>query len=381
MAGLHILDDGFEQELLSLPTPMAFIDFETAPARFLIPGTYLTETVPTQWSCHILYEHGLNWSSDPLEHDEWIWTGDIYWSPIYAFVQSLYEATRDAETILIYSNYENVCLDACIRMAERDIYEKGDDPDYLVVDMYGDKIPLMEIAPYIEEWCEDMRARFFDMCNERNHSESTGLGYWLQSPDFKTSNSIKKVLPICQEEFSRTQELFLAEGIPANGYKGFAAMGHIAKGDECTKRYCAALNRPPREGVAWDAPGCAPIDENIINQCLIYCRLDTLAMAVIYFAVLEATEKWRQEAGESWSEYHYLNEDGKYHALYFDGDRYAFFTYCDDYQDNPLPVEDFEDDISLQTELEVNRIPIREYYSSICPHCRKITNQANPKRQ
>lgn len=376
MAGLHILDDGFEQELLSLPTPIAFIDFETAPARYLVPGTYLTETVPVQWSCHTLYEHGLDWESDPLYHDEWIWTGDIYWSPIYAFIQTLHDATRDAATIVIYSSYENRCLNDCIRQAEHDMYEKGDDPDFLIVDQYGDKVPLMDIAPDIEDMCEDMRGRFYDMCNERNHSDSTGLGFWLQSPDFHNSNSIKKVLPICQEEFSRTQELFLAEGIPANGYAGFAEAGHIAKGDECTERYTRALSRPPRANVPYDAPGAAPIDEDIISQCLVYCRLDTLAMAIIYFAVLEATAKWRESAQDAWSEYHYIEDDGRYHAIYFDGDSYAFYTYCDDYQEKPLPVEDFEDDISLQTELEVNRLPIREYYSSICPRCRKITNRA-----
>ena len=93
MAGeLQILDDKMEQEFLSLEAPLAFIDFEAIMnTDYLIPGTMATDTIPCQWSCHILNQHGLNWEGN-LEHYEFLWTGDVGWSPIYAFVQSLYDA-------------------------------------------------------------------------------------------------------------------------------------------------------------------------------------------------------------------------------------------------------------------------------------------------
>lgn len=377
---LNIHNNHLADELLSLKAPLAFIDFEAFMPQGVatVSGAKQTDTIPCQWSCHVLDEHGLDWKGK-LHHSEFLWEGDKGWSPIYAFVQSLYEATKSSATILIYANYEILCLKGCKTMAARDIekmklndvldgyyvsndatgelvplaheykmlidweemrdvesypvdvYDAEHDKtidiseigeivdewyksqplpyDYPVVDAHGKKVPLMEIAPKIEGWCDSMLDRFYDLCwgfisldaNGKNMlGHNSGIGRWVQLPD-TTSNSIKHVMPAAMEEYSGSKELLISEGEPENAYEGLRAEGNIAKGDECTTLYLNALNRDPLYAEPGNEQlyykdGAAPFPKSIEKQCLRYCRLDTLSMVIIYLAVLEAREKWQAEA-------------------------------------------------------------------------------------
>lgn len=443
MAGeLNIQDEGFANELLSLPLPLAFIDFEAFMPQIpgVIPGTMPTDRIPCQWSSHTIFEHGVGACSN-IRHGEYLWQGDVGWNPIYSFVQSLYNETADANTILIYTNYEISCLKACKQLASNDMtrwrandllngywtytddgskiplasaytyivdwldeqdYEfivcddRGNDfdireimnevdewfrmdplpYDYLVVDASMQKVPLMDIAPYVEEWCDSMLSRFYDLCYGHISGETElhdgGVEYWIQSPELQHSNSIKHVLPAAMKEYSRSAEVLVSQGLPADGYDGLRRMGNIAKGDECTSLYLAALNRPPREGVPMSAQGFAPFDQNLAHQCLIYCCLDTLSMVLIYLAVMEATDTWREMAGASFAEFVQFDDDGLMHFIDVDVDRGVFYKGCDVNRTTPYPLGE---EIRVMPESTLMNMPIREQYASICPKCRQIRNQ------
>lgn len=448
MAGeLNIMDETLEQEFLSQPTPIAFIDFETFMPGVpgIIPGSMITDLIPCQWSSHTMYTHGLDWDGN-LRHGEFLWTGDVGWSPIYAFVHSLYEETADANSIWIYTDHEIRSLNACKQLAENDMnaYRVNDmlnglytceydgeiiplaecydalcdwcegeyddllvcdsrgneleerewastvrrwydsNPvaaDYVVVDGYGDKVPLMDIAPKIAGWCDSIISRVYDQCygvkrilEDGSYKRGAGgIKQWMQSPELHRSNSIKYVMPAAMAEYSDSAALLASEGEPENAYEGLRAMGCIAKGDECQSYYLKALDRPPREGVAFSEPGAAEFDADTERQCLIYCRLDTLSMVIIYLAVLEATDRWREGASMSYAGFAVFDDDGLMHSVEMDADNQLFYKTCDEYGNHPYP---YSYELELYTEEEFENLPIREQYAMMCPQCRRIRNEA-----
>lgn len=446
MAGeLNIQDEGFANELLSLPLPLAFIDFEAFMPQIpgVIPGTMPTDRIPCQWSSHTIFQHGVE-AVRNIRHGEYLWQGDVGWNPIYSFVESLYNETADAGTILIYTNYEISCLNACKQLAMNDMkrwqanetlngyytytddgskiplasaydfiidwFEEQDydfivcddhgndfdireiisevdewyraDPlpyDYLVVNADMQKVPLMDIAPLIGQWCDSIMSRFYDLCYGHiiydggyKEAHDGGVEYWIQSPELSHSNSIKHVLPAAMREYSRSAELLISQGLPADGYEGLRRMGNIAKGDECTSLYLAALNRPPREGVAMSEQGFAPFDQELAHQCLIYCCLDTLSMVIIYLAVMEATDTWREMADSEYAEFAQFDDDGLMHFIEVDADRGVFYKGCDTEHTSPYP---FGTEVRLVPESVLQNMPIREQYSTICPKCRQMRNR------
>lgn len=368
MKSFHLHDDGFARELLSLPAPLAFIDFETfSAAPSPIPGTRTSDIIPCQWSCHTLSSHGLDWHGK-ISHDEFLWEGDWGWSPVYAFVESLYDAVRNARTILIYSQYEIRVLNLAKQLAENDMnaLRNGEITDeFVVVDKNGDKVPLMSIAPKVAGWCDDImaRGRIYDMLGD----SGSGVKYWLQSADFENSNSIKYVLPVAIDEYSGTSELLRYYNEPEDGYAGLRRIGNIAKGDECQSKYINALHRPQRSSASPKDAGAAPFDRNIERQCLVYCCLDTLSMVIIYLAVLEASERWNDVASNEYGWVRFA-DDNMIHKAYADGDRHAMVKVCSG--------EAYDEDTQFHvlTEAEVGNLPIREQYALICPRCRRAEN-------
>ncbi len=84
-------------------TPAHFIDFETlGPALPVYPGTRPYETVPFQWSDHVLHENG------NVTHSEFLADGSD--DPRSDFVDSLVSQLEGAATVVVYSGYEETCL-------------------------------------------------------------------------------------------------------------------------------------------------------------------------------------------------------------------------------------------------------------------------------
>ena len=90
-------------ELLDVEYPIHFLDFETiAPAVPRYAGTRPYETVPFQWSNHILFEDG------QLEHREYLCMEDK--DPRAEFAETLLEALGNGGTIFTYTGYETGIL-------------------------------------------------------------------------------------------------------------------------------------------------------------------------------------------------------------------------------------------------------------------------------
>lgn len=356
----HILDTHYRDELVALPTKISFIDFETmtnTPSP--IPGVQSGQLIPVQFSNHILTRHGLDWKGN-IEHDEFLWTGDYGFSPVYAFVRALHKSVAGSETIVIYTSYEIRCLNECAKMIQADIDAYNDgmfDDTYVAVDENGHKVPLMSIAEETLDMVgEILNSNIYDQC--RGWCNDGGVTLWLQSPDLNHSNSIKDVLPVAMDEYSGTQELLAYFNEPLDGYAGLRREGHIAKGDECTTKYSAALDRPWRDGVPYDEDGAAPFDPDIEAQCLRYCCLDTLAMVIIYLAVLEATDRFEKGYGSEVSEYVLFHDDGKFHKCIVDGDKKTVQKL-----DCPSMIYSWGDDmVEVMLNWDVLDMPMGEYF-------------------
>jgi len=86
-------------ELLNLEYPVHFLDFETiGPAVPRYTGTRPYQTIPFQWSNHILFENGT------IEHREYLCIEDK--NPREEFTRSLLDVLRKEGSIVTYTNYE-----------------------------------------------------------------------------------------------------------------------------------------------------------------------------------------------------------------------------------------------------------------------------------
>lgn len=95
---VHISPE-LELELADVEYPVHFLDFETiAPTIPRYPGTHPFQTIPFQWSDHILHEDGT------LDHLEYLCMEDK--DPREAFARTLLKALGNKGSIFIYTPYE-----------------------------------------------------------------------------------------------------------------------------------------------------------------------------------------------------------------------------------------------------------------------------------
>lgn len=90
-------------ELDKIVAPAHFVDFETlGPALPVYPGTRPYETVPFQWSDHVLHQ------DRSISHSEFLAEGSD--DPRADFAETLIAQLKGAATIVVYSGYERTCL-------------------------------------------------------------------------------------------------------------------------------------------------------------------------------------------------------------------------------------------------------------------------------
>lgn len=112
----------FQSAIRDIKYPLYFIDFETS--QMAIPyhaNMRPYETVLFQWSCHIIRKPGAE-----LEHYEWINTEEFY--PNIEFAKSLKNLIGYEGTVLTWSAYENSQLKNLIKTLEE---TKLDEPELL----------------------------------------------------------------------------------------------------------------------------------------------------------------------------------------------------------------------------------------------------------
>ena len=101
------ISEGLESELHDLEYPVHFLDFETiGPAIPRYAGTRPYQTIPFQWSDHILYENG------NMEHREYLCNENK--DPREEFTQTLLYALETEGSIVIYTSYETGVLNSLI---------------------------------------------------------------------------------------------------------------------------------------------------------------------------------------------------------------------------------------------------------------------------
>ena len=104
----EFISPDLRSELLDVEYPIHFLDFETiAPAVPRYAGTRPYETIPFQWSDHILLENG------SIEHREYLCLEDK--DPREEFAGTLLEALGDSGTIFTYTGYEEGVLRGVVR--------------------------------------------------------------------------------------------------------------------------------------------------------------------------------------------------------------------------------------------------------------------------
>ena len=103
----EFISDRLEAELNDVEYPVHFLDFETiGPALPRYANTRPYQTIPFQWSDHILYEDG------KLDHREYLCNEDK--DPREEFTQSLLDALGTEGSVVIYTSYETGVLKSLI---------------------------------------------------------------------------------------------------------------------------------------------------------------------------------------------------------------------------------------------------------------------------
>jgi hypothetical protein len=101
------ISDQLEAELNDMEYPIHFLDFETiSPAIPRYADTRPYQTIPFQWSDHILFEDG------KLDHREYLCSEDK--DPRKQFTKTLLDAAGTTGSIVIYTSYETGVLNSLI---------------------------------------------------------------------------------------------------------------------------------------------------------------------------------------------------------------------------------------------------------------------------
>ncbi len=259
--------EGLQQENDRLEYPLHFIDFEGT--RLAVPvhrGMLPYSQVMFQWSCHTLDTP----DAEPT-HAEFLDLDLDY--PNVRFAERLLEEVGDTGSLVIFhKTYERTAL--------KDIAEQ---------------IPVM--APERNDLAEWIRALLADKARFVDLKDWVIAHYW--HPRMKGSNSIKDVLPAVWgstpelweipwfQRYFRTGE----DGVPVDPYETLEGSDLIADDDDADvvkngsaamAAYLSALHEAGLEDPARR--------EALKQQLREYCRLDTMAMVMIW-------EGMRRKAG------------------------------------------------------------------------------------
>jgi len=248
--------------------PIAFIDFEVS--KMALPyhkGMRPYENVAFQWSCHTLDANG------NLTHSDWINTEESF--PNFLFAESLMNKIKNVGTVLIWSKYENTIL--------KDIYDQMDVYNY--------------INPELKSWLGEF-VKFDDNDSHGFVDQADIASKYYHHPVARGKYGIKFILPaVLQENKSEKIKEWLEQlhlytlsdsGIPVNPYN---LLPTIEVGEKTTVKDGTGAIRAYQDmmyGLHRDDAGIKAKWKDALRQ---YCRLDTMAMVVIW-------EHWRSKRND-----------------------------------------------------------------------------------
>jgi hypothetical protein len=251
-------------ELHNWVYPLHFIDFETS--RMALPyhsGMQPWEQIAFQWSCHTIATRG----AEPV-HTDWINTEDDF--PSFAFARSLKERIGDTGTVLIWSQHETTAL----REIRQQLRQRGvHDPD--LADWLDRMAPPKDSG--LRSPLEDMNALAV-------------RGYF--HPATKARTSIKVTLPsVLWPMFSDRPRRWLQdhgwgmdlwrieEGRPVNPYDLLPAVKGV---DAYEVHEGTGAMRAYQDMLYGLASRDAERRQSLREALRAYCKLDTLAMVIIW---------------------------------------------------------------------------------------------------
>ena len=253
--------------------PLHFIDFETATAALPYhKGMNPYEAVAFQWSCHTIREPG----AEP-EHFEWINMNQIF--PNFDFARALMDCIGTEGTVLMWATHENTILRNVFNQMEK--YNIEDDA-------------LKNWLKGIVKFGKDDKTRLLDM-------NRFTLEHYFH-PKMKGKTSIKKVLPAVLYENSSTRiSRWLKEfdskfsllneedGRITDPYGQLPPLDIFDQGEKYLKDGGGAM--AAYQDILFglrknDAESLKAYEKGLLN----YCKLDTLAMVIIW-------EHWKTSLG------------------------------------------------------------------------------------
>ncbi len=236
-----------------LAYPLHFVDFETS--RIVLPyhrGMRPYEQVAFQWSCHTLDAPGAE-----LRHAEWINLDDGF--PNVRFAEALRAAIGDRGTVLTWSHHEKTTLSDIARQ---------------IAD-YG--LPHDDLR----RWLDGLVGgpRIFDLCTHALHP------YF--HPDMAGSVSIKAVLPAVWRADAALREhrwfrdhRRAEDGVLLDPYQTLPPLGIYDRSEVVTEGTGAM--RAYQEMLYGEGRANPDIKAAWRDLLLQYCKLDTLAMVMIW---------------------------------------------------------------------------------------------------
>lgn len=252
-------------ELKTWKYPLHFIDFETCITALPFHKNMRPyEMSAFQWSCHTIPEPG----AEPI-HSEWLNTEPQF--PSFKFAESLMEKVGYNGTLLMWSSHENTTL--------RNIYYQMED--------YGYSNPtLKRWLEYVVKFDKKGTGAFIDM-------NDLALKYYFH-PIMKGRTSIKVTLPavLAANESLRTlqwlshfeKEVNLLhygeDGLIDNPYKHLPPIELLENAEKVNEGTGAMrAYEDMLFGLAKSDPELKKAYEKALLR---YCKLDTLAMVVIW---------------------------------------------------------------------------------------------------
>jgi len=258
-----------KEEINSWKYPLHFIDFETCiTALPFHKGMRPYEMSAFQWSCHTIKQPG----AEPI-HSEWLNTDPKF--PSFAFAESLMNKVGYDGTLLMWSSHENTTL--------RNIYYQMEE--------YNQSIPgLKRWLEYVVKFDKNGAGAFVDM-------NDLALKYYFH-PVMKGRTSIKVTLPaVLAATNSKRTENWLSnfdnginllhrgeDGIIENPYKHLPPIDLLENAEKVNEGTGAMR---AYEDMLFGISKHQPEIKKAYKEALLrYCKLDTLAMVIIW-------EHWR----------------------------------------------------------------------------------------
>ena len=244
-----------------LKYPLHFIDFETyTGAMPFHKGMRPYELIAFQWSCHTIKHPG----AEP-EHKEWIHIGDQF--PNFEFAESLMDLIGNTGTPLMWATHENTVLRGILNQMEIFGYQNQTLSQW-ILNMTHDN-----------DKKNKREGRLIDM-------NRMTLDHYFH-PYMKGRTSIKKVLPAIWnhnpylhnvpffKDYAATDLL----GAVIDPYDTLVAISEEDAEDDVVNGGTDAMRAYQR--IRFDDSLTTVQKEEIKNQLLNYCKLDTMAMVII----------------------------------------------------------------------------------------------------